>query len=233
MKIKSSFIKLIFTLQLCINESYRLLPEIPNKYISYSSVRKVLYEIYHLDSSCDHTIEHIVPQSKFKNCKELKRDMHNLIFYPSKINLHRSNYKYISDFKFFEKSILLDEEGKEIKYICPLRNASENICIKTAKRKYFLPSEKYRGAIARATMYFLITYPEYKDEILKEVIDPFTILTWHHEYPVSEFEIIKNKKVLEQQGNNNIFVTHPELLVEYMEEILHTDLDLYDEYKYF
>ena len=79
-------------------------------------------------------------------------------------------------------------------------------------------------------MYFLSTYPDYKNVILNDVIDPYTILTWHHQYPVSEFEKYKNSKIYYYQGNNNIFVLEPKLLKDYMEEILNTNLDFYNDY---
>ena len=70
--------------------------------------------------------------------------------------------------------------------------------IKTSEKKIFLPPEKYRGSIARSSMYFLTTYTEFENLILDKVIDPYTLLTWHHMYPVTDFE--KEKEILEKQG---------------------------------
>jgi endonuclease I len=224
---------LIFLINNIFVLSYNIVPISPTKYIPYSRVKKIFVDIYNIDKeTTDYNIEHVVPQSKFKKVKNLKSDMHNLFYYPSKMNTHRSNYKYISDLKFYEKSTLIDENGNRIKYEYPIDLEKNNICIKTANKQYFLPCEKYRGEIARASMYFLSTYPDYKNLILNDVIDPYTILTWHHQYPVSEFEKYKNSRIYDYQGNNNIFVSEPKLLKDYMEEILNTNLDFYNDYSF-
>ena len=81
-------------------------------------------------------------------------------------------------------------------------------------------------------MYFLYTYPKYTNKILKDIIDPYTILTWHHQYPVSEFEIYKNYEIAKIQGNKNMFINNPQLLVPEMEVILEKDLSVFNNYKY-
>ncbi len=199
-------------------------------YISYKKLRPVLFNIYNKKKIYNTTLEHIIPQSIYKkNDKKLSCDLHNLIMYPSKVNIHRSNYKYISDLKIFDDSVILDENGNENKYYKPL---SKNFCIKNSKRKIFLPSDKFKGDISRAAMYFLYTYPNYKDIILKDVIDPYTILTWHHQFPVSDFEIYKSEEIEKLQGNKNIFIDKPEILVPKMEDILQKDLSIFNDYKY-
>ena len=144
--------------------------------------------------------------------------MHNIILYPNKINLHRSNYKYVSDFKIYENSQLLDENGNKIIYDNPL--IEDKIMIKTNKNKTFYPSKQYRGPIARSAMYFITTYPEYENDILTKVINPYTILTWHYQNPVSQIEIIKNNIIKEHQGNDNSFILEKKLLAYEMEKIL-------------
>lgn len=199
-------------------------------YISYKRLRPVLFNIYNKKNIYNTTLEHIIPQSIYKNTnKKLSCDLHNLIMYPYKINIHRSNYKYISDIKIFDDSVILDENGNEDKYYGPL---SKDFCIKNSKRKIFLPSDKFKGDISRAAMYFLYTYPNYKDKILKDVIDPYTILTWHHQFPVSDFEIYKSEEIEKVQGNKNIFIDKPELLVPKMEVILEKDLSIFNDYRY-
>ena len=54
-------------------------------------------------------------------------------------------------------------------------------------------------------MYFLTSYPKYRDVILEDVIDPYTILTWHHQYPVSEFEKYKLTSKA-SKSNKNIII---------------------------
>ena len=104
--------------------------------------------------------------------------------------------------------------------------------LKGKKKRLFIPNKIYRGEISRACMYFLTTYPEYKDMILDKVIDPYTILTWHHKYPVNELEYDKELIVKEKQGNNNDFIKNPAILVPVMEDILKKKLDFFKNYDY-
>ena len=199
-------------------------------YISYKKLRPVLFNIYKKKNIYNTTLEHIIPQSIYKKTdKKLTCDLHNLILYPSKVNIHRSNYKYISDFKIYEDSVILDENGNKDKYYRPL---SKGFCIKNSKKRFFLPSDEFKGDISRAAMYFLFTYPEFRDKILKDIIDPYTILTWHHQFPVSDFEIYKSEEIEKLQGNKNIFIDNPELLVPKMEVILQRNLSIFNDYKY-
>ena len=107
-----------------------------------------------------------------------------------------------------------------------------DIFIKTNERHLFLPRKQYREEIARACMYFLTTYPKYQDIIFDNVLDPFTLLTWHHEYPVQYYEREKNIAVNELQENKNVYVSCPELLVLDMQLILDKDLSIFKKYKY-
>ena len=107
---------LVFLINNMIVFSYNNVPLSPTNYVSYSRVKKLFVDIYNIDKkNTDFTIEHVVPQSRYKKDKNLKSDMHNLFYYPSKMNTHRSNYKYISDLKFYEKSVLIDDNGNRIK----------------------------------------------------------------------------------------------------------------------
>lgn len=212
-----------------IKNSFQFQHPYPNKYMSYSNVKLFIRNLYEIKCK-SYNLEHIVPQSVFKGNKKLKTDMHNIILYPAKMNLHRSNYEYISNFVIYPNSKLIDSSGNEIEYIEPIKD--QNICIKTSNKRYFLPEKKYRGLISRSCMYVLSTYSEYKDHILNNVINPYTLLTWHHQYPVTEFEKKKNDKIFEQQGNRNEFISKPELLTLEMEDILNTRFKAYEKYKY-
>jgi len=198
-------------------------------YVTYNKLRPIIFTIYNKKNKSTTTLEHIIPQSIYKKDKKLCRDLHNLILYPSKVNIHRSNFKYISDFKIYEDSKILDGYGNICNYDKPLH---DNFYIKNSKKKYFLPNNKFKGIISRAAMYFLYTYPKYTNKILKDIIDPYTILTWHHQYPVSEFEIYKNYEIAKIQGNKNMFINNPQLLVPEMEVILEKDLSVFNNYKY-
>ncbi|MBB5955810.1 endonuclease I [Saccharothrix tamanrassetensis] len=61
-----------------------------------------------------------------------------------------------------------------------------------------------RGAVARATLYFLVRYPGIVDERrLSELV------AWHRNDPVTEHELHRNAAIAEIQGNRNPFIDHP------------------------
>ena len=222
-------IKKVIILFLYLKNTFSFQHQIPNNYMSYKRVKAIIKEIYNTNSK-KYNLEHIVPQSIFKGNKSLKSDMHNIILYPEKMNLHRSNFEYISDFKLYPNSKLIDNNGEVMNYIEPIKD--NNICIKTASKRFFLPQKKYRGFISRSCMYVLTSYPLYKDHIFDNVINPYTLLTWHHQYPVTEFERYKNNKIYEYQKNKNEFICDPKLLVEIMEDILDIDISIFKNFKY-
>ena len=187
---------------------------IPNKFIQYKNIKFFYENLYNLGKSNKYSLEHIVPQSIFKK-KYLNytRDMHNIIVYPLKLNNHRSNYKYVNDLNFYCDSILLNKFGQKI-YYSDYKNEIlyDDVCIKTNSKKTFHPCDMYKGQIARATMYFATTYPEFKNDVFDLVIDPNDIINWHYDFPVTKFEKEKNDIIKKLQGNNNIYISHPSLL---------------------
>lgn len=203
----------------------------PNIYLKYADIRPFYNNLYSINKNHkNYSLEHIIPQSVFKSKNSiLKKDMHNIILYHCKLNLHRSNYKFTSDSNIYPKSRIMNDKGEELIYSGKLES---DFCIKTNKYKIFHPNDKYKGTIARSSMYFLTTYPEYKDIILSNIIDPFTILTWHHQFPVCEFEMLKNSLIKEIQENENIYVSYPDKLVVDMEDIIDEDLGIFKNYKY-
>ena len=193
------------------------------KYIMFNQI----YKIANLRKE-KYSIEHIVPQSIYVRDGTIKKDMHNLILYPKNMNSHRSNYKYVDDPRIYGDSIILNTCGDIIKYQRGYKNKHS---IKSNKLKIFHPQKKYKGKIARACMYFIKVY-NLKDIIFKYVIDPYTILLWHHQHPVSNFEKKKNKIIMRYQKNENRYVSHPEKLVSDMESLLDIKLPSFRYYQY-
>ena len=97
----------------------------------------------------------------------------------------------------------------------------------------FHPPDKFKGIIARSSMYFISAYPEFKDDILERIIDPYTLLNWHHQFPVSKLELKKNLEIFKIQQNSNIYITNPEVLVLNMEEILGENLNIFKDYNFY
>lgn len=87
------------------------------------------------------------------------------------------------------------------------------------------PSDEYKGDFARIYMYMVTCYEDYAsrwmgnsanqlDNNTYPVFEPWTVellLKWCRQDPVSEWEIQRNDKVYDIQGNRNPFVDYPEL----------------------
>lgn len=197
----------------------------PIRFCSKRHIRNYMFDIYNFkENQSNYTMEHVIPQSLYKNDTLLSRDLHNIFPFPAKINSHRSNYQYVENPIIYGDSKILNENGDKISFE---DKTEKNFHIKNSKKKIFYPKPCYRGEISRAAMYFSCTYPEYRDEIFKDVICPYTILYWHHQYKPSEFEIYKSKQIRRLQGNSNIFVEKPEILLREMELILNKKFDQY------
>jgi endonuclease I len=200
-------------------------------YIPYKQIRPLFLEMYHIIHPKNFSLEHVVPQSLFKKkVPEISRDMHNIILYPVLLNSHRSNYRYSNELVLDDTTTILNSNGEKCFYTTPFNHIG--FCLKSNKKRYFLPRPFYRGKIARSCMYVAMTYPELRDIIFNDVIDPFVLLTWHHEYPVSGFEIKKNNAIQKLQGNKNIYVSNPEFLLNDMESYLGKRIDIYHDYKW-
>ena len=200
-------------------------------YIPYKQIRPLFLDMYHIIHPKNVSLEHVIPQSLYKKQKPaVSRDMHNLMLYPVLLNSHRSNYRYSNELVLDDTTTILDGSGEKILYSGPFNQIG--ICLKSNKKRYFYPRPFYRGKIARSCMYMAMTYPELREDIFKDVIDPFVLLTWHHEHPVSGFEIRKNNAIYNLQGNENTYVSKPELLLKDMESYLGKRVDVYHDYKW-
>jgi endonuclease G, mitochondrial len=69
-----------------------------------------------------------------------------------------------------------------------------------------------KGAVARATLYFLLSYPGLVGDEARELQRDRlqTLLAWHEAEPVDEYERHRNMAIFELQGNRNPLIDHPE-----------------------
>ena len=138
--------------------------------------------------------EHVVPQSWFGKAQPMKGDLHHLFACEPKCNSFRSNIPYYQ-FNPLEEAVRAD---------CGRREGDK-----------FEP-EMGHGAVARATLYFLLRYPgligneqrELQKQRLAVVVD------WHKRYPVSLYELHRNSTIYAAQGNRNPFIDRPGLVDE-------------------
>jgi len=144
---------------------------------------------YNLPYNC----EHVVPQSWFDKRNPMKGDLHHLFACESRCNSFRSNIPYF-DFADYNPTQLEEVVREE--------------CGKREDRRF--EPEFNKGAVARATLYYILRYPQmlennYDESGLQTLID------WHKNNPVSIYEKHRNYKIFQMQGNRNPLIDFPEL----------------------
>jgi len=68
-----------------------------------------------------------------------------------------------------------------------------------------------KGAVARATLYFLLRHPKKANKSSKKYSAERlgTLLAWHHAESPSEYEHHRNAAIFEKQGNRNPLIDFP------------------------
>lgn len=143
-----------------------------------------------LEAEAPYNAEHVVPQSWFAKRDPMKSDLHHLFACEIACNSFRSNIPYF-EFPDFQEVI---RQG------CGKREDNR-----------FEPSQGH-GAVARATLYFLLRYPGEINNTAKEyTVDRIKMLLgWHEKEPVSSYELHRNATIFKVQGNRNPLIDHPE-----------------------
>lgn len=168
-------------------ESYRELIKIQR----YSN-NQLIDHVKRISNQHKFNAEHVVPQSWFRAKEPMKGDLHHLFACDPKCNSLRSNFPYY------------DCEVNDL----PLSYQSD--CGKQAINR-FEPSYG-KGVVARATLYFLLRYPNKITRQFRKNIDIPLLIRWHNQYKVTEYERHRNKAIFEIQGNRNPFIDFPELI---------------------
>ncbi|AKN73617.1 endonuclease I [Streptomyces sp. PBH53] len=147
-------------------------------------------ELDALEAALPFNCEHVVPQSWFAKREPMRGDLHHLFACEPECNSFRGNIPY-TDFPGFDEAVRED---------CGMR-----------EKTGFEP-EHSRGAVARATLYFLLRYPGVVGDATTEFpADRLPILVqWHENEPVSEYELHRNAAIAAIQGNRNPLIDHPE-----------------------
>ena len=144
-----------------------------------------------LEATLPYNCEHVVPRSWFGKKQPMVGDLHHLFACERNCNSFRSNIPYY-DFPDFEEAVR-EECGKRV-------------------GKKFEPNSG-KGAVARATLYFLIRYPGQINDTEKEFsADRLPmLLEWHRRFPVDQYERHRNMAIFQKQGNRNPFIDFPDL----------------------
>lgn len=143
-----------------------------------------------LEASLAFNCEHVVPQSWFSKREPMRGDLHHLFACETTCNSFRSNIPYF-DFTGIEEALRTSCGRRE--------------------DQGFEPSAG-KGAVARATLYFVLRYPRQVGDVARELqperLD--MLLNWHEADLVSAYEQHRNFAIAEIQGNRNPFIDHPE-----------------------
>lgn len=147
-------------------------------------------ELIALEAALPYNCEHVVPQSSFAAAEPMRGDLHHLFACESGCNSFRGNTPYF-DFADLEE---------KVRHECGRREPGR-----------FEPASG-KGAVARATMYFLLRYPgvlgDEERELQRDRLP--ILLDWHAKDRVGDWERHRNAAIAELQGNRNPLIDHPE-----------------------
>ena len=138
------------------------------------------------------------------------------MLYPILLNSHRSNYRYSNELVLDDTTTILNNNGEKSYYKSPFNHIG--ICLKSNKKRFFYPRPFYRGKIARACICLLYT-SDAADDSLRVDLGGRRIIK-------------KNNAIFKLQGNENIYVSKPELLLKDMESYLGKRIQIYHDYKW-
>lgn len=142
-----------------------------------------------LEAMLPYNCEHVVPQSWFNKREPMRGDLHHLFACETRCNSFRGNIPYY-DFPALEE-------------------AAMDFCGKRNNDKFEPVGGK--GAVARASLYFLLRYPGQVGNSAHEMQkDRLAILLeWHKQNPPDSYEKHRNMAIFDKQGNRNPFIDHP------------------------
>jgi endonuclease I/V8-like Glu-specific endopeptidase len=155
---------------------------------SLEAVDEVFLE--ELEAAHPFNCEHVVPQSWFNKRKQPRADLHHLFTCEWGCNSFRGNRAYF-DFQ---------------------TEAFRENCGESDNSKF---EPKFgKGAVARATLYFLLRYPgdiaDSGKEMPKERLQ--TIIKWAKDDKVDRWERHRNAEIQKVQGNRNPLIDFPDLV---------------------
>jgi endonuclease I/V8-like Glu-specific endopeptidase len=130
--------------------------------------------------------EHVVPQSWFNAKQPMRGDLHHLFACERGCNSFRGNTAFW-------------EFG-------PVEKVMED-CGRSERAEDKFEPKGGKGAVARATLYFLVRYPG-KVQLPAGRLP--ILLRWHNQNSVSLYERHRNREIFLKQGNRNPFIDHPE-----------------------
>jgi endonuclease I len=143
-----------------------------------------------LEAGFAYNCEHSVPQSWFNKKAPMRGDLHHLFACETHCNSTRGNQPYVES---------------------PADPGTGNNCGLSGPDG-FEPKDG-KGAVARATLYFLLRYPTAIGDAARELqADRLSMLRqWHRDFPVTDYELHRNQAIFQRQGNRNPLIDRPDL----------------------
>lgn len=138
-----------------------------------------------------YNLEHVVPKSWYDSALPMRDDLHHLFTESRQCNSDRGNLPF------------REVKGKA-------RTLPD--CGSKVGEEAFEPGAG-KGEIARAVLYFVTRHPGLVGDAAEEMsaADIPTLLKWHTQYPVTDYERHRNETIQDLQGNRNPFIDFPEL----------------------
>lgn len=230
-----SFLILFFTMKIIFALNEKLIksvnPQKLRKYLSdeinhnfisltYTKARNIMKKELNMidiygDNLEEKNVEHIFPQSLFKNDTNkniIKSDLHNLYLCNSKLNSQRQNFKYVDPSEFIDDDnyCFLNLKGEKETTFHGIYKNNGYLMVLNRKKKIFIPTEYSRGKISRSLAYFSIKY-DYVNK-LSDIINFKTLLLWNIKDPVDNEEYLKNILCYKHQNNLNPFILNSDLM---------------------
>jgi endonuclease I/V8-like Glu-specific endopeptidase len=143
-----------------------------------------------LEAAHPFNCEHVVPQSWFNKKKVPKTDLHHLFTCEWGCNSFRGNRAYFD----FQTEAFREDCGE-------------------SDDGMFEP-KRGKGAVARATLYFLLRHPDEITDSTREMPKDRlkTIIKWAKRDKVDRWELHRNAEIQKIQGNRNPLIDFPELV---------------------
>lgn len=138
--------------------------------------------------------EHVVPQSWYDAKEPMRGDLHHLFACDSRCNSYRGN-----------KALRPLDQPRQS---CEIEPDSVPNCGGTTKDKHGFEPMAGKGAVARATLYFILRYPKKAKGYSAEDVE--ALKEWARREPPSLYERHRNEAIQEKQGNRNPFIDRPE-----------------------
>ena len=154
--------------------------------------RDALWEQVEAEAAVPFNCEHVVCQSWFGKRAPMRADLHHLFACESRCNSFRNNIPYWQ-FPPEDEGFMAD---------CGRSEGSTKFEPKSGK-----------GPVARATLYFLLRYPNEIGDSPRELSGARLpiLLDWHRSFPVTEYELHRNWLIAKAQGNRNPFIDRPDI----------------------